>query len=99
MPLVPPYIESLRPYEPGRSIDEVKRTYGLTTVAKLASNENPLGPSPLAVEAIRRNLGSLNYYPNGGLDLRERLAQEFDLKVGHVIPGRWAASTMSGFIL
>ena len=68
--LVPPYIEKLRPYEPGRSIDEVKKTYGLTRVAKLASNENPLGPSPLAVEAIARGIASLNYYPNGGLDLR-----------------------------
>jgi histidinol-phosphate aminotransferase len=77
VPLVPPYIESLRPYEPGRSIEEVKRTYGLSRVAKLASNENPLGPSPLALEAIRAHAGGINYYPNGGLDLRERLAQEF----------------------
>ena len=52
MPLVPPYIESLRPYEPGRSAEEVRRAYGLTRVSKLASNENPLGTSPLAIEAI-----------------------------------------------
>ena len=74
MPLVPPYIESLRPYEAGRTIDEVRRTYGLTNVAKLASNENPLGPSPLAVEAMRRRVDGLNLYPNGGLDLRRMLA-------------------------
>ncbi len=43
MPLVPPYIESLRPYEAGRSIEEVRREYGLDRIAKLASNENPLG--------------------------------------------------------
>ena len=43
MPLVPPYIASLQPYQAGRSIEEVKRTYGLTKVIKLASNENPLG--------------------------------------------------------
>lgn len=98
MPLVPPYIESLRPYEPGRSIEDVRRTYGLTRVAKLASNENPLGPSPLAMEAIAKNLGGLNYYPNGGLDLRERLAVEFDLKVENVIAGSGSDSIMSGII-
>ena len=52
MPSVPPHIENLRPYEPGRSIDEVRQAYGLTRVAKLASNENPLGPSPVALAAI-----------------------------------------------
>src|SRR5260370_28014946 len=88
MPLVPPYIETLRPYEPGRSIDEVKRKYGLIKVAKLASNENPLGPSPLAIEAIADHLGTLNYYPNGGLDLRQRLAEEYDLNVANLIVGR-----------
>jgi histidinol-phosphate aminotransferase len=96
--LVPPYIETLRAYEPGRSIDEVKKTYGLARVAKLASNENPLGPSPLAIDAIVRNLGSLNYYPNGGLDLRERLAAEFDLKVGNVIAGSGSDGIMSNII-
>ena len=98
MPLVPPYIENLRPYEPGRSIDEVRRTYGLTRVAKLASNENPLGPSPVALAAIQKNLSGLNYYPNGGLDLRIRLAKEFDLKVENVIAGSGSDSIMSGII-
>jgi histidinol-phosphate aminotransferase len=98
VPLVPPYIENLRPYEPGRSIDEVRRTYNLTRVAKLASNENPLGPAPLALAAIQKNLVDLNYYPNGGLDLRIRLAEEFDLKVENVIAGSGSDSIMSGII-
>src|SRR5580704_5854035 len=98
MPLVPPYIENLRPYEPGRSIDDVRRTYGLKRVAKLASNENPLGASPCAIEAIAKNLGSLNYYPNGGLDLRERLAAEFDVKVGNEIAGSGSDSIISNII-
>jgi histidinol-phosphate aminotransferase len=98
MALVPPYIENLRPYEPGRSIEEVRRTYGLTRVAKLASNENPLGPSPLALAAIAKNLGGMNYYPNGGLDLRVRLAKEFNLKVENVIAGSGSDSIMSGII-
>jgi histidinol-phosphate aminotransferase len=96
--LVPPYIETLRAYEPGRSIDEVKKTYGLTRVAKLASNENPLGPSSLAIDAIVRNLGTINYYPNGGLDLRQRLAAEFDLKVANVIAGSGSDGIMSNII-
>jgi len=98
MPLVPPYIESLRPYEPGRSIDEVKRLYQLEKVAKLASNENPLGPSPMALEAIRAHVSGVNYYPNGGLDLRERLAQEYDLKVSNVIAGSGSDGIMSNII-
>lgn len=96
--LVPPYIETLRPYEPGRSIDEVKRLYGLEKVAKLASNENPLGPSPRALEAIQKHAGEINYYPNGGLDLRERLAREFDLKVSNVIAGSGSDGIMSNII-
>jgi len=75
MPLVPPYIESLRPYEAGRSIEEVRREFGLARVIKLASNENPLGTSPLALERMGRSAGELNLYPNGGLDLRRELAQ------------------------
>ena len=96
--LVPPYIASLRPYEPGRSADEVKRTYGLTRVAKLASNENPLGASPLAVEAMRAHLTGVNIYPNGGLDLRERLAAEFNVKVANVIAGSGSDGIMSNII-
>src|SRR5713226_3692447 len=98
MPLLPSYIESLRPYEPGRSIESVQREFGLDKVAKLASNENPLGPSPRALEAIVHDLGSLNYYPNGGLDLRECLAREYDLKVANVIAGSGSDGIMSNII-
>ncbi|MBX5480347.1 MAG: histidinol-phosphate transaminase, partial [Myxococcaceae bacterium] len=64
-PLVPPFIETLQPYIPGKPIEETEREYGITGVIKLASNENPLGPSPKAVEAIRAALGQLNLYPDG----------------------------------
>ena len=87
VPLVPPYIESLRPYEAGRTIECVRKQYGLSRIAKLASNENPLGASPKAIEAMTHTLGGLNLYPNGGLDLREVLAQEYDVKVENVIAG------------
>ncbi len=98
MLLVPPYIESLVPYEAGRSIDEIKQAYGLRSVIKLASNENPLGPSPLALEAIRGHLDGLNLYPNGGLDLRRVLAEKFDLKVENVIAGSGSEGIMSNII-
>ena len=98
MPLVPPYIESLRPYEAGRTIESVRQQYGLTRIAKLASNENPLGASPKAVEAMHRSLDSLNLYPNGGLDLREVLAAEYDVKVDNVIAGSGSEGIMSNII-
>jgi len=98
VPLVPTYIESLRPYEAGRTIESVRRQYGLTRITKLASNENPLGPSPKAVEAMKRTLDGLHLYPNGGLDLRERLAAEFDVKVDNVIAGSGSEGIMSNII-
>jgi histidinol-phosphate aminotransferase len=96
--LVPPYIESLRPYEAGRTIESVRRQYGLTRIAKLASNENPLGASPKAIEAMTGVLGGLNLYPNGGLDLREVLAEEFEVKVENVIAGSGSEGIMSNII-
>src|ERR1700685_4408915 len=98
MPLVPPYIESLRPYEAGRTIESVRKQYGLAHIAKLASNENPLGSSPRAVEAMTRTLQGLNRYPDGGLQLREVLAREFDLKVDNVIAGSGSEGIMSNII-
>ena len=98
VPLVPPYIESLRPYEAGRSIESVRLQYGLDRIAKLASNENPLGASPKAVEAMQRTLLRLNLYPNGGLDLRRVLAGQFDLKVENVIAGSGSEGIMSNII-
>ncbi|MGD0309986.1 MAG: histidinol-phosphate transaminase [Acidobacteriota bacterium] len=98
MSLVPSYIESLVPYEAGRSVEEIKQAYGLRDVSKLASNENPLGPSPLALEAIRCHLDGLNLYPNGGLDLRRVLANLYDLKVENVIAGSGSEGIMSNII-
>ncbi len=98
MALVPPYIASLRPYEPGRSIQEVQRAYGLSRVVKLASNENPLGPSPRAIDAMRAHLDGVNRYPSGGLQLRERLAEEFEAKVGNVIVDSGSDGIMGNII-
>ena len=98
MALVPPYIAALKPYRPGRNIAEVQRTYGLKRVAGLASNENPLGPSPRALEAIAKCLGELHHYPNSGLDLREKLAEEYGTKVANVIAGSGSDSIVSDII-
>jgi histidinol-phosphate aminotransferase len=98
MPLVPPYIATLRPYEPGRTAEEVERAYGVASAVKLASNENPLGPSPLALEALRQTDARLHLYPNGGLDLRYVLAREYDVKVENVIAGSGSEGIMSNII-
>jgi histidinol-phosphate aminotransferase len=98
VPLVPAFIESLRPYEAGRTVESVRRQYGLSRIAKLASNENPLGASPKAIEALTHTLGGLNFYPNGGLDLREVLAAEYDVKVENVIAGSGSEGIMSNII-
>lgn len=98
MRLVPPYIETLQPYKAGKPIAELKKELGLTDVIKLASNENPLGSSPLAIEAMKKVTSDLHLYPNGGLDLREVLAARFDLKVGNVIVGSGSEGIMSNII-
>jgi histidinol-phosphate aminotransferase len=98
VPLVPPSIAALRPYEAGRSIESVRREYGLERVAKLASNENPMGPSPAALKAIGHSIASLHRYPDGGLGLREVLAREFDLKRENVIAGSGSEGIMSNII-
>jgi histidinol-phosphate aminotransferase len=98
MPLVPSYIESLRPYEAGRSSEEVRRAYGLSRVSKLASNENPLGPSALSVEAMVRSMGTLHLYPNSGLDLRRVLAEKYETKIENVIAGSGSEGIISNII-
>jgi len=87
-PAVRPNILEMTPYSPGKPIDEVKRELGLDRVVKLASNENPLGPSPKALEAIAEAAKSLHIYPDGAsYNLRHRLAERFDLPMNQVIVG------------
>lgn len=76
------------PYQPGKPIDEVKRELGLQEVIKLASNENPLGPSPKAVSAIKRAAVKVNRYPEGScFYLRERLSKHLKVKPQNLIFG------------
>jgi histidinol-phosphate aminotransferase len=62
---VKPHVAELAPYEPGKPVEELERELGLSGAVKLASNENPLGPSPRAVEALRRHAAQVNRYPDG----------------------------------
>ncbi len=85
-------IRSITPYEPGKPISEVQREYGLKDVIKLASNENPLGPSPLAVEAIKRALPELNLYPDGGCYyLKQKLIEKYDIPQSQIVIGNGSA--------
>ncbi len=92
--LVPPYIESLQPYKAGKPIEEVKREFGLSRVVKLASNENPLGPSPKALEEMKNVFPALHYYPNAGYDLRVILSKLYNVKVENVITGSGSEGIM-----
>ena len=98
MPLVPPNIQTLVPYQPGRSADEIRREFGVSRVVKLASNENPLGPSPRAIERLTAVLDDIHYYPDGGLRLRSDLAQRFRARVGNVVVGSGSEAIMSNII-
>jgi histidinol-phosphate aminotransferase len=83
-----PDIRSLNPYVPGKPIEELQRELGLTRVIKLASNENPLGPSPKALAAVAGDHGSLHRYPDGGAyRLRQALADRWKVTIDHIILG------------
>ena len=85
---VHPDIQSLSPYVPGKPIDELQRELGLTRVIKLASNENPLGPSPKAVAALAGAAESLHRYPDGGAyRLRQAIADRWKVTSEHIILG------------
>lgn len=74
--LANPGIRNLIPYQPGKPIEEVERELGLTNVIKLASNENPLGPSPKALQAAQQVLLKVHLYPDGsGYELKNALAR------------------------
>ena len=73
--LIPEYIRGLPAYIPGRPIEEVERELKIHAI-KLASNENPIGPSPKAVEAVKNAVGDANRYPDGGQGCAEGVARK-----------------------
>jgi histidinol-phosphate aminotransferase len=93
MPQTLPYnsvLENLPVYQPGRPIEEVARELGLPAhdIIKLASNENPLGPSPAALAAMEKALQQLHLYPDGSAYyLKQKLAQKLGVEAAHLILG------------
>lgn len=84
-------LESIKPYVPGKPIEDVKREYGLDDVIKLASNENPLGVSPRALAAMQDALPRLNQYPDGAsYAFRAALAERFDVEQNQIAVGNGA---------
>ncbi len=84
-----PGIQALQPYQPGKPIDELEREYGISDAVKLASNENPLGPSFKALAALRDNIGvDLGRYPDGnGFALKQALAARHHVDMGSITLG------------
>jgi len=81
-------ILDITPYIPGKPIEETKRELKLKEVIKLASNENPLGPSPKAVKAIKKNLFKINRYPDGqSFYLKRKLAKFLNVEPGNLVLG------------
>jgi histidinol-phosphate aminotransferase len=86
--LVPEYIQAINRYLPGKPISELARELGLDDIIKLASNENPRGPSPAAVKAIHAALPELTRYPDGnGFELKAALSARYDLPADWIVLG------------
>jgi len=81
-------VKGLNPYQPGKPIEELERELGLTNIVKLASNENPLGISPLASAAIQKELELATLYPDGtGFVLKQALAEYLAVEAGTITLG------------
>ncbi|MGH8272706.1 MAG: histidinol-phosphate transaminase [Gammaproteobacteria bacterium] len=72
-----PGVRELKAYEPGKPISELERELGISDIVKLASNENPLGPSPRAIEALREAAASVALYPDGNAHALKRALSEY----------------------
>ncbi len=85
---IPEYIQAIQPYTPGKPMEALEREYGIRDSIKLASNENPLGPSPMAVKAAAGALQNANRYPEGsGYYLTRKLSEILNLSPGNIVLG------------
>ncbi len=88
LPLAAPGVRTLHPYQPGKPESELRREYGLNDIIKLASNENPLGPSPKALVAVREALAGVARYPDGnGFELKTALSARLNTPIGALTLG------------
>ena len=92
---VPRNIQAIQPYKPGKPLEEVERELGIKAI-KLASNENPFGPSPKAIEAIRHYIEHVELYPDDtGYYLRQKLAARFDVSMDEIILGSGSSDILA----
>lgn len=81
-------VQKLNPYIPGKPISELEREMGISNIVKLASNENPLGSSPLAIQAMKSVIGEIELYPDGnGFALKKALAAKHDVEMDCITLG------------
>lgn len=86
--LANPGVQKLSPYQPGKPVEELERELGIRNIIKLASNENPLGPSERALSAIKTALGQVNRYPDGsGFSLKTSLCDVLGVSAGQITLG------------
>ena len=84
----PEYVLGIQPYVPGKPIGELERELGISNSIKLASNENPVGPSPASLKAIKDSISDINRYPDGaGYYLRKALSDMLSVEEDEVILG------------
>ncbi len=92
---VSPQVLDLKPYVPGKPIDELRRERGLTSIVKLASNENPLGPSPAAAAALGAEVARLHRYPDGyGFALKQALARRWAVAPENLVLGNGSSEIL-----
>ena len=90
-----PGVRSLRPYQPGKPIEELQREYGVSNVIKLASNENPLGPSVKVLDVLSGEYSELARYPDGnGFNLKQLLAEKHGLSVDRITLGNGSSDPL-----
>jgi len=93
--LVSEGIKKLTPYVPGKPLEDLERELGIVGAIKMASNENPLGPSPIALEAIRNTLINIHRYPDADCRLlKSKLSEKFGVSESCIIPGNGSNETI-----
>ena len=81
-------VQNLKPYLPGKPIEELERELGVTNTLKLASNENTMGPSPLAIKAMQQAITQVDLYPDGnGFILKQKISEKFSVSVNQIVLG------------
>ena len=94
--VIPKFLSQLKPYAAGKPIKEVQTEYGISIPIKLASNENPIGPSPMAIAAIKRALQDIHRYPDSKMtELRYKLARVLQVKPEQIVIGNGSDEVMS----